>query len=88
MNSIEKKIEGLFRELQFEKKILNNTNVFVQDGKYCRVTFIKTLESYVIEYADSYDEAEKNLFEDGDLFPLSLGEDELINRMRNEIADS
>jgi len=88
MNSIEKKIEGLFRELQFEKEILNNTNVFVLDGKYCRVTFIKTLESYVIEYADSYDEAEKNLFEDGDLFPLSLGEDELINRMRYEIADS
>ncbi|GAV15277.1 hypothetical protein [Paenibacillus sp. NAIST15-1] len=88
MNSIEKKIEGLFRELQFEKEILNNTNVFVRDGKYCRVTFIKTLESYVIEYADSYDEAEKNLFEDGDLFPVSLGEDELINRMRYEIADS
>ncbi|MEQ7053735.1 hypothetical protein ABN764_24155 [Paenibacillaceae sp. P-4] len=88
MNSIEKKIEGLFRELQFEKEILNNTNVFVHDGKYCRVTFIKTLESYVIEYADSFDEAEKNLFEDGDLFPLSLGEDELINRMRYEIADS
>jgi hypothetical protein len=88
MKSIEKKIEALFEELNFKKEIINNTPVFSRNGKYCKLTFIKKLESYVIEYADSYDEAEKNLFEDGDLYPKSMDEDELINKMLNEIVNS
>ncbi|MCY9591351.1 hypothetical protein PC41400_08995 [Paenibacillus chitinolyticus] len=82
------KIERIFRDLKFEKELINDTFVFVCNGKYRKVTFIKKLESFVIEYADSYDEAEKNLYEDGDLYPISLGENELINRMRNELVDS
>jgi len=88
MELIENKIEALLKELNFEKETINNVLVFTRNGKYCKVTFIKKLESYVIEYADSYDEAEKNLFEDGDLYPISLDEDELINKMRKELVNS
>lgn len=87
MKSIEQKIEALLKELNYKKEIINNIPVYSRGGKYCKLTFIKKLESYVIEYADSYDEAEKNLFEDGDLHAVSMGEDELINRIRNEIVN-
>jgi hypothetical protein len=88
MESTEKKIITMLKELNFMEEIINNTVVYTSEGKYLKLTFLKKLESYVIEYADSYDEADKNLFEDGDLYPLSMGEGEIINRMRNEIIDS
>lgn len=62
--------------------------VYESEGKYLKLTFINKLNSYVIEYADSYDEANKNLYEDGDLFPMTMDEDELICKMRNEIINS
>ncbi|UKK97618.1 hypothetical protein [Brevibacillus brevis] len=72
MESMEKRFESLLKELNFEKVLINNTVVFSRDGMYCKLTFIQMLESYVIEYAYSYDQAQKNLFEDGDLFSMFL----------------
>jgi len=34
------------------------------------LSFLKSLEAYVIEYAGIYDEATNNLFEEGHLYPV------------------
>ncbi|GIO41759.1 hypothetical protein [Paenibacillus apis] len=88
METIENKIILLFKELNFKREVINNSVVYESEGKYLKLTFINKLKSYVIEYADSYDEANKNLFEDGDLYPITMDEDELICKMRNEIINS
>ena len=83
----ETKIISLLKELNYKEIISNNTVVYTSKGKYLKLTFIRSLKSYVLEYADSYDEAEKNLFEDGDLFPLTMNEAELLCKMRDEIIN-
>ncbi|PZD93002.1 hypothetical protein DNH61_24750 [Paenibacillus sambharensis] len=88
METVENKIISLFKELNYKEKVINNSVVYESEGKYLKLTFINKLKSYVIEYADSYDEATKNLFEDGDLYPITMDEDELICKMRNEIINS
>lgn len=88
MESIENKIISLFKELNFKEEVINKSIVYEFEGRYLKLTFINKLKSYVIEYADSYDEASKNLFEDGDLYPITMDEDELISKLRNEIINS
>ncbi|WPP42434.1 hypothetical protein SK066_05635 [Paenibacillus hunanensis] len=88
MDTIENKIILLFEELNFKREIINDSVVYEREGKYLKLTFIHMLKSYVIEYADSYDEANKNLFEDGDLYHITMEEDELISNIRNEITNS
>lgn len=88
METIENKIISLFKELNFKEEIINNSVVYESEGKYLKLTFINKLKSFVIEYADNYNEAKKNLFEDGDLYPVTMDEDELICKMRNEIINS
>lgn len=88
MKTIENKIMLLFKELNFKREIINNSVVYESEGKYLKLTFINKLKSYIIEYADSYDEANKNLFEDGDLYPITMDEDKLICKIRNEIINS
>ncbi|WP_342561914.1 hypothetical protein NST84_20010 [Paenibacillus sp. FSL R7-0345] len=78
MKETETKIISLLKELNYKEVIINNTVVYTSEGKYLKLTFISGLKSFVLEYADSYDEAEKNLFEDADLFPLTMDEAELI----------
>ncbi len=84
---LQKKIEDLFKELKFEKVIVNGTSLLLHSGIYYKITFIKGLKSYVIEFANSYDEAVNNVFEDGDLYPISLSEDELIDKLRHDIVN-
>lgn len=88
MESIENKIISLFKELNFKEEVINNSILYEYEGRYLKLTFINQLKSFVIEYADSYDEAKKNLFEDGDLYSITMDEEELISKMRNEIINS
>ncbi|MFD1886475.1 hypothetical protein [Paenibacillus wenxiniae] len=88
MNTIENKIIALFKELNAKQEVINNAIVYRYAGKYLKLTFIHKLQSYVIEYADSYDEAYKNLFEDGDLHHITMDEVELIFKMREEITNT
>ncbi|KUP20452.1 hypothetical protein [Paenibacillus sp. DMB5] len=83
----ETKIISLLKELNYKEVLINNTVVYTSKRKYLKLTFIRGLKSYVFEYADSYDEAEKNLFGDGDLFPLTMNEAEMLFKMRDEIIN-
>lgn len=84
-SNIEMRIETLLKELGFEKVILNGTQMYKRSDKYYKFSFIEKYQSYVIECASNFEEAERNVFEDGDLYPLSLGEDGLINSLRSDL---
>ncbi|NUU74529.1 hypothetical protein [Paenibacillus xylanilyticus] len=82
---LKEKIESLIQELNFEKVYVSGTPLLLRDGIYYKITFVEGLNSYVIEFASSYDEAVKNMFEDGDIYPISLGEDQLICQLRHDL---
>ena len=84
---LKKKIEALFQQLSFDKVNVNGIPLFLKGGIYYKVTFVKGLNSYVIEFANSYDEAVNNVFEDGDLYPISMSKDELINKLRHDLTN-
>ncbi|MDK8193131.1 hypothetical protein QP794_23875 [Paenibacillus sp. UMB7766-LJ446] len=82
---LQKKIDSLIHELNFERVTVNGISMLHYNGSYYKISFIKGLNSYVIEFANNYDEAKKNLFEDGDVYPVSLGEDRLISELHHDL---
>lgn len=82
---LQKKIDALIQNLEFERVHLNGIPLLKYNNSYYKISYIEGLNSYVIEFAKSYDEATKNMFEDGDVYPLSLGEDKLINEMHHDL---
>ena len=65
-------IENLFFEFGFEKIMINDEVNLKLGNTYRKVTYVKSL-GFVIEFAASLEEATKNLYEDGDSYPLELG---------------
>ncbi|SEG78728.1 hypothetical protein [Paenibacillus sp. UNC499MF] len=84
---LETKIDALFQELNFEKVSVSGTPLFLHNGLYIKITLVRGLKSYVVESADSYDKAAKNVFEDSDLYSISLNEDELIDKLRHDLLN-
>lgn len=77
----ENTIIRLFTELGCNKHVLNGQPVFEKEGVYYKLTFLKSQNSYVIETADSFDEAQKNRFEDDDIVEISPSKDETYKRL-------
>lgn len=62
---------------------------YVNDGEYFMVTGLVNFGSIVIEHALSKRDAERNMFEDGDLFYLDeLDEDAMFEAMIREIEEN
>lgn len=78
------RIYNLLEELGFKKEVINGVELYSYDKCYYKITYIERFKSFVIEYADSYDDAIKNMFWDGDLYSISLGEN-LIDELRNDL---
>jgi len=85
MGNIEEKIDILMIELGFEKVKVNNTLNYYLNGWYYKVTYVDGLKSYIIETASNYEEAKLNVYEDADLYPLSLGESKILEDLRNDL---
>ena len=68
---------------KYEQITINSRNCFsMNDGTVVRLTGIPDYDSIVVEFAESRAEAEKNLFEDGDMISLKEGsETALFNRL-------
>ena len=83
------KIENLLEELGlkavfFERKWLDEPEKnYVIGDLYCRPDYFSSC--FVIEYANGRFEAENNLYEDGDRFPLKTGEAAILEGIRNEL---
>lgn len=86
MKWIKGEIERLFGDLGFERIFIKEDTVFKSEKVYCKLNFIETLRSYFIEYADSYEEAKNNLYEDGDLHAVTLDFSDLLLALHKEIV--
>ena len=75
-----------FDGLGFEELEVNGTSCFKgPDGQFYRVDHFS--RSYVIECAESMEDAEVNRFEDADLFDDDLPEAELIAQVQNSLRE-
>ena len=94
MNKIEYilgKIRELLINLGFtEKTIMNdyrNETNYVYNNLYCIPQYVEKL-GFLIEYAYSFDEAKNHWHEDGDGFPLEMGEKAILLGIEKEIRET
>lgn len=85
MKNIEEKIDILMVELGFEKVKVNNILNYLVNSTYYKVNYFEELKSYVIESASNYTEAVNNLYEDSDIYPISLGEKKILEELRKDL---
>lgn len=94
MNEIQQildKIKAMLFDMGFVEKIVTNpyrseTN-YVSGNLYYIPQYVEQL-GFLIEYADSYEEAKNHGHEDGDSFPLEIGEKSILNGLRKEIRQN
>ena len=84
---IEAKASDIFMKLGFESTHVNSEKVYKNENGYHMFTFIEGLGVFVIEWAQSLDKASRNMYEDCDLLPISLGEDELLRQLENILIE-
>ena len=63
------------------KRFLITKNCFYT-RKILQITYISKLRTFVIEYANNFQDAKNNVFEDGDIFSIDLTEDQIIQEFR------
>ena len=84
---IETKSSNIFARLGFEPTHVNSEKVYKNEGGYHKFSFVDGLGAFVIEWAASLDEASKNMYEDCDLLPISLGENELLHQLEDILVE-
>lgn len=99
MNLMERKKNINDRVANLEQRIREHYNIAFQlSGKDCfttgndeffMLTGLSWANAVVVEYAESEQEAKKNIFEDGDLFYVEeLDENEMFDAIIKEIGDT
>lgn len=82
---LKKKIEQTFFTLGFNEEMVGGKRCLVYGSTYCMLTYIDYFRAFVIEWAGSRGEAEKNMFEDGDLFFLEDPDETILRAVQKEI---
>ena len=82
------RIKEILLHLGFKETVITNeyrseTN-YVYKNLYCIPGYVEGL-GFIIEYADSFEEAQKHFHDDGDVFPLVLGEDVILAGLEQEV---
>lgn len=85
ISNLTTEIEKVFEKHGFTKEIIRGKVNYVRNGEYMRIDYIESWQTFVIEYAASLEDAQKNLYEDGDLYPVSLG-DSLISLFEEDMV--
>lgn len=75
-----------FKETVVTNEYRNETN-YVYKNLYCIPGYVEGL-GFIIEYADSLEEARKHFYDDGDVFPLALGEDAILLEVEKEVRQN
>ncbi len=78
-------MDKIFIKLGFIPTIINNIKFMRYKECFCKVTFLKDWNVYVIETAENYQEAEKGLLEDSGIYNADLSEKELLNQFRLDL---
>ena len=89
------KIKSIFKELGFKEFYVKRPWTvepelnFVFGELYCRPDYDTDLGlGFLIEYAHDPLEAKNNLYGDGDSFPLELGQESILEGIRNELQEA
>ena len=86
IENILSKIHTIFDNLGFKKININKIQNYVYKNLYCIPQYgWAGCDGFFIEYAPSYEEAEKNWHCDGCCFPLELGEEIILDEIRAEL---
>ena len=75
-------IKKIFESTGFTKHQVNKEDVFEKDGAYYRLTYLNDEMGYVIESADSIEEAKLNRYEDDDIIKLGDSKESTINAIK------
>ena len=82
------KIILMLIRLGFVKTIVTNQYKseinYVRGNLYCIPQYVESL-GFLIEYANSYEEAKNHGHEDGDAFPLLMGENAILKGLEYEV---
>lgn len=88
MEILQKRIEDVLEKHGFQETTIGGEKIFTNGDLYIKLTYLHSRSSYVLEYADCLKDAEHNLFEDGDTFNISMGEESLLSGIKNEIENA
>ena len=76
----------IFEKLGFTPTYIGLEKNYERKRAYHKLTFLRTFNCFVIEWASSYEEACMNVYEDTDLLPpFSLGEEEVLLELENTL---
>lgn len=87
MDFLKNKMEKILEQMGFERFYIGETKLYKNNrtGCYHYITYVNGLKSYIIESAENYAEVQKNIFEDSDLYPVSLGEDVILTKFKEDL---
>ena len=94
MNQVQQileKVKTMLLKMGFSETVVTNpyrseTN-YVRGNLYCIPQYVERL-GFLIEYADSYEEAKNHGHEDGDSFPLEIGEKAILAGLEKEVRQN
>jgi len=70
VEKIQNQLKDIFIKLGFVNRIINDNEYLVFHDTFCKISYIQSIGSFVIESADNYSDAEKGLLEDSDWFTI------------------
>ena len=84
LKNLEERLKSTYESIK-----VNDENCFLKKtGEIFRLFGMKNFNAICVEYATNIKEAEKNLYEDGDLFYMDeLNEEDMLKAIINEIED-
>lgn len=87
-NTLREKVERIFLELGFKNEIIGEKGYcyLVYNNCYCKITYLNSREAFVIECADNAEDASNGILEDGDLYYLTIPEEEMLCKLRKNIV--
>ena len=88
INALKEKVERIFLELGFKNEIIGEKQYryLVHNNCYCKITYLNSMEAFVIECADNKKDASNGVLEDGDLYYLDIPEEEMLCKLRKDIV--
>lgn len=79
------KMEKIFMDLGFKPIIVNGIKFMRYKDCYCKMTFLNGIGAFVIESAESLQDAEKGILEDGDLYYTDISESEILSQLKSDL---
>ena len=87
MNRLTDRVENIFLSLGFQIVLVGTRRLRYMNFEncYCRITPLEEWNAFVIESADTLQDAEKQILEDGELYYLDTSEDELLRQIETDV---